>query len=75
MTEADKTSSNESMESNSIRIEIPGASFEAMCRMMAELWGVRKDGPGCCGPGSEGCCPPFGKSETREFTFELKRKE
>lgn len=75
MTDSREQRTEEPKNSHTIRIEMPGKTFEGMCGMMSGILRAVAAESGCCKPGSGMCClKPEEENEFR-FTVSIKRKE
>ena len=74
MTDSQEKKASDSQDSRTIRIEMHGAAFESMRKMMSGFCGLETAQSGCCEMPREACCPQAEDGKDQEFTFVIKRK-
>jgi len=75
MTDSREQRAEEKKDFRTIRIEMPGKTFEGMRGMMSGFRRATAAESGCCGPGSGMCCPRPEEENEFTFTISIKRKE
>ncbi len=74
MTDSQEEKANESHDSRTIRIEMPGSAFDRIFKMMSGHGGFEPANSGCCEGQQDTCRPQSGDGRDQEFTFVIKRK-
>lgn len=75
MTDSQEKSSGDARGSRAIRIEIDGAVFNNMRRMMSLLCDFETIPTGCCEMPRYRCGPDGKNQNGRKFTFVIKRED
>jgi len=74
MADSHEEKANESQDSRTIRIELPGSAFDRMFKMMSGFGGSETANSGCCEGQQGNCCQQPEDAKKQEFTFVIKRK-